>query len=524
MPEVPPLAPGAPYDVVIVGAGINGASAAQHLAAAGYRILLVERHDFGSGSSSRSSRLLHCGLRYLAPGRSILDFLWHPSRLASALRMARLAMQARSEFVRTSGERARSLRFCFPIFKDGPYRSWQVDLAFSLLRKLGPSDLPLDYRRLSREEAAQVPLLRELRDFDKLHSVATFREYQLDWPERICVDMVLDAERLGATVLNYTTARLAARSSEGWTVELRSSTGPDSPVIEVQARSVLNMAGIWIDEVNRAAEPRARRRVLGTKGCHIVVKLPPECAEYGIATLNSMQEPFYCIPWRGYHYFGPTETPYDGDKDDISVTHQERLWLLAEANRLLPSLALKESDVLMSWAGVRPLTFDENVPFGNRARIIHDLAADGMPNVLAMTAGPVMSHRSAGRELVQALARHVAPSSKAAAPDYTPRHFPENQNSPAFLADDGRVKLSDLCHAARQEHGRSLMDILFRRVGIGWDCSLSDDEVKRAAAAIGQELGWDGGRQLQEAADFKAEVARLFSPKPGLRPLGAGRP
>src|SRR3954468_12707739 len=93
---------GQAFDVAIIGAGINGSSAAQHLAAAGYRVLLAERGDFGSGSSSRSSRLLHCGLRYLAPGRSIFDFVIHPTRFFNALRMAQQGMQARSEFVRTS--------------------------------------------------------------------------------------------------------------------------------------------------------------------------------------------------------------------------------------------------------------------------------------------------------------------------------------------------------------------------------------------------------------------------------------
>jgi glycerol-3-phosphate dehydrogenase len=509
------------FDVAIIGAGINGASAAQQLAAAGYRVLVVERRDFGSGASSRSSRLLHCGLRYLAPGRSIFDFIRHPSRFVSALRMARLAMQARSEFVRSSGARARPLRFCFPIFKDGPYRGWQVDTAFATLRHLGPKDLPLDYRRISPAEAAATPLLGWLRDFGSLQSVATFREYQLDWPERICVDLVLDAERLGATALNYTSARLAGREERGWKVELRASRSPDDEPASVIARTVLNMAGIWIDEVNRAARPDARRRILGTKGCHIVVKLPPECAEYGIATLNTIQEPFYCIPWRGYHYFGPTETPFDGDKDDISVTPQERSWLVKEANRLLPQLALKESDVLMSWAGVRPLTYDEHVPFGNRARTIHDLAADGLDGVLAMTAGPVMSHRSAGREMAEAVALRLAPSAQPAAPDYTPRRFPDNQNTPPLLADDGRIKLSDLRHAAREEHGRTLSDILFRRVGVGWDCALSDDEVGRAAEAVGGELGWDRDRQLREAADFQLETSRLFSPQAGLRPRRA---
>src|SRR5262245_21101172 len=108
------------FDVAVIGAGVNGASAAQHLAAAGYRVLLVDKSDFASGSSGRSSRLLHCGLRYLAPGDSMLDFVFHPNRLAVALRMAKQAMDCRAQIVRTAGERTHAMNFCFPIYRNGP--------------------------------------------------------------------------------------------------------------------------------------------------------------------------------------------------------------------------------------------------------------------------------------------------------------------------------------------------------------------------------------------------------------------
>ena len=121
------------FDVVIIGGGINGASTAQHLAAAGYRSLIIDKGDFGSGASARSSRLLHCGLRYLAPGRSLFDFVRHPRRLATALRMARLAMEARGEFVRTTPDRATAMTLHFPIYRGGLYGAWQVDAAFALL-------------------------------------------------------------------------------------------------------------------------------------------------------------------------------------------------------------------------------------------------------------------------------------------------------------------------------------------------------------------------------------------------------
>ena len=119
------------FDVAVIGAGANGASAAQHLAGAGYSVLLIDKGDYASGSSSRSSRLLHCGLRYLAPGGSLWDFALHPSRLKTALTMAREAMLCRRQLVQTAPERVLPMTFHFPIWRDGVYRAWQVDLALA---------------------------------------------------------------------------------------------------------------------------------------------------------------------------------------------------------------------------------------------------------------------------------------------------------------------------------------------------------------------------------------------------------
>lgn len=112
---------GLAVDVLAIGAGINGVSAAPHLSASGHDVFLVDEADFGAGATARSSRLLHCGLRYLAPGRSLAEFLIRPDRLLTALRMARQAMTARAELVHTVPERVAAMRFCFPIYRDGPY-------------------------------------------------------------------------------------------------------------------------------------------------------------------------------------------------------------------------------------------------------------------------------------------------------------------------------------------------------------------------------------------------------------------
>jgi glycerol-3-phosphate dehydrogenase len=449
-------------------------------------------------------------LRYLAPGGSMWNFALHPSRLKVALSMARDAMLCRRQFVQTTPEHARALNFHFPLWRNGEYKPWQVDLALRLLAGLAPADVPLEVRRLSLEQARRTPLVNGLRDLDKLAGIAAFREYQFDWPERICMDEVLDAEQLGAVVRNYTPAKRLLREREGWAIVL-GDTLEAADEARVTASIVLNMAGIWIDRVNRTAGESATRKITGTKGAHIMVQLPPECADNGIATINRLHEPFYCFPWRGMHYFGPTETVYEGDLDDIRTTEEEIAELLGEANDLMPSLNLKRKDVIFTWAGVRPLTYDPNLPKGARSRDIHDLTAEGLPNVFAMTAGPIMTHRSAGPAMVKAVQSKLPPSGPERPVSYAARGFPDNQNSPPLLEDDTAVKLSDLRYAAEHEHATSLVDVLFRRVGVGWSKTMGAEAAHKAAETVADVLGWDAARVEAEALAYRKHVARLHT-------------
>jgi glycerol-3-phosphate dehydrogenase len=510
---------GRTFDVTVVGGGIVGASAAQHLTSAGYRVLLVDKGDFGAGSSSRSGRMLTCGLRYLEPGEGVSymssarwpvwRFLSKPRMFASGCRRAREAMNCRSEIVNTMPERVRAKTWIFPIYADGNYRPWHINAAAKLLWTLGPKDVPLDGRMYSPRKASPLPFVKWLRDPEKLSGVFSFREYRFEWPERICLDTVLDAERMGATVRNYTLAAALRREADGdWSVTLQDSAG-EAGAVKVRTHLVLNTAGIWIDRVNRLANPRAQRKITGTKGTHLMVKLPDECRVHGIFSEYRDGNPFYIYPWRGMHYVGPTDTLFEGDEDEVRATREEVDFLLEEANHLLPGLGLRRSDICFTWAGVRPQTNDPNLRMGARGRVIHDLASDGMPGVLALTAGNIITHRLSGRDLCAAVKQRLAPSMKPTPLSYAAKLHSRDESSPALLNHWPDVRMSDLRYAAKHESPVVLADLLFRRVGAGWTETMAREGAQAAAEEVADIMGWDASRIRREVGEYHALLSRL---------------
>ncbi|WP_439406503.1 FAD-dependent oxidoreductase [Bradyrhizobium sp. DASA03076] len=491
------------YDAVVIGLGINGAAALRELACAGYSVLGVDMHDFGSGASARSSRLLHCGLRYLAPGRSLWEFVWRPQQFATALRMARQAVTARNEFVHAEPHRVSAIKVHFPIYEGGPYATWQVRAAFGLLGAMNAHGIPLDYSMLSHDEAVRAPMLRMLRSRDQLKAVVSYREYSLIWPERICVDAVLDAEAAGAAMLNYTRVQSCAKTPQGdWRIHLEGN-------VEIRTPVVLNMAGIWIDDIVHTANLRAPRRVVGTKGAHILVRMPEECRSLGIASLNSKGEPFYCLPWGDYHYFGPTETLYEGDKERVFVNTTEMEFLLSEANRLFPSQALNASHIVQTWAGVRPLTFDSDLPMGKRNRLLHDLSRDDLAGMLALTGGPLTSHRSAGREVRQALDRLTGKIGDKREKIRWEHAAIDRDLLQKLCANEPRAN-EQLQRVLSNEQVRTLSDLFFRRLGVAWFERIEPAKVRQIASVVAAMLNWNEAKTEMEIAKFLDELNTIF--------------
>jgi glycerol-3-phosphate dehydrogenase len=486
------------YDTVVIGGGIIAAAAGQHLTAAGYRTLLVERDDYGSGTSSKTSRLQHCGLGYLsAASGSILAFLARPRTALECFSLMIRSMQGRAEFVRMAPERVKPITFILPLTPENAIPRWKARLAFRLMALSDGGQIPLDLRILSAEEARAHPALQGMAGLKNICGAMTFTEYQYHWPERIVVDTVMKARAIGMEALNHTAVTGLARDGDLWRVTLTTAEGSRT----ILGRAVVNCAGVWVDEITALAGAPYIRKNTGEKGTNIVVRLPESLSGIGFETVTAAGAPFYLIPWGELHYVGPWDSISDGKPAGFRATEEEIAAILGQLDRLFPGLGLGREHVLYAWAGVRPRSLCGDGKGSSPAVREHDLTDEGLPNVFIFTGGLLMTHRDAGRRLTRAVARRLKPSDP-------PRPLDTAQLP---LPDMHRVTEASVAHAVLSEQACTLSDILRRRLSVGWEPDLGLRHAEMTARLAAPHLGWTSEETKAQISRFTGETVADFS-------------
>lgn len=479
------------YDVVVIGAGAVGCAAARELAGRGYRTLLVDRADIGAGTSSRSSRLLYSGVGYLAPDFPLWQIPFRLNKVWQLFLYARNIMHCRAELVNDMPHRLAKRRFHYPFRKDDQFPHWMIDFGFRLMEKVASRGVPLAYRTLSPQQAAnESDMVRALPG--QLSGVAVFKEFMYDWPERICVDTALDAEQRGATLRNYTQVTKIERCDDGWQLTLEEQAPNLSERIHIQTKAIVNAAGPWVDRVfgNKQED---KKRVLGKKGVNVMVRLPDSWRGHGLEAFSSKGEPFYVFPWGDNHFVGPTEALVSENPDDVRVLDSEVDYILSETNLLFPDLKLTRKDVRHCWCGVRPMSTLDGKTVSLPVRAIED---PSMPGVVTMTGSYIMMHRHAGRLAAQSIEKHLG--KRGAAPQGMLIKEKE------VLNDD------DIAQIVLTEHVVSLSDLVRRRLPYGLNDSLGRDQAEHLSRIAATVLNWSEERRIQELQRFEKETNQVY--------------
>lgn len=368
------------YDLVVCGGGITGAGIARDAAHRGLRVALVEKRDFGAGTSSKSSKLVHGGLRYLEQGEIKLVFEGTNERAVQMRRAPHLV---------------RPIPFLFPVYKQAKPGLALVDIGlwiYDALAMFRAHKLHKTYR--GKKTRALEPALRG----DGLVGALEYYDCLTD-DARLTLENVLDAKTLGADVLSYTRAMGFARDGRGRVVAVRVRDELAGGERELKTRCVVVAAGPWTDDLlAEVGVPFGRKLLRPSKGVHIVVdhaKLPVNRA---VTMTTRDRRVSFCIPWVERTVIGTTDTDFSGTPDDVTADAADVKYLCDAANSYFPGAKLVPSDVIATWAGLRPLIAADAARASDVSRE-HDVFVRD-EGVIVIAGGKLTTYRRMAKEVV----------------------------------------------------------------------------------------------------------------------------
>jgi glycerol-3-phosphate dehydrogenase len=511
------------FDVLVVGGGIVGAAVARDAALRGLSVALVEKGDFGSGTSSKTSKLVHGGLRYLEQGR---------------VGLVREGLRERRTLLRIAPGLVEPLALALPLRADDPRPPWQVALGLALYdglareRSLGP------HRMLSARAALRLEPRLEA---DGLRSAAVYSDCRMD-DARLCLETALDAERRGAVCVNHAAVLSLARGPRGIEGALLED-GATGRRVHVSARAVVNATGPWADALRRESDPAAAPRLAPTKGVHLV--LPRASSQALFVRSRDDGRMVFVLPWEGHSLVGTTESEA-GDLDDLHATSDEVDYLLRVLARALPSVEAGPKDVVATFAGARPL-----LSYGKGSSTIasreHAVEVD-RNGLVSVMGGKYTTHRSMAEAAVDVVVERFGFPARPCATARAPLRRPARESrldlwrdvagllSPdrlrrillrygqsawdvlALVREDPSlaepvcphhdVALAELAHGARSEAATTVEDLLLRRTKVGYSRCGATESLPRVAAVLARHAGLPA-----EAVEAQAR-AHAAAPRP----------
>jgi glycerol-3-phosphate dehydrogenase len=526
---------GTTVDAIVIGGGMAGAGVARDLALRGASVALFEKGDFASGTSSKSSKLIHGGLRYL----ELMDF-----------RLVRESLREKKTLERLAPHLVRPLPFLVPVYRGGTRGLVTVRIGMWLYDLLTPGK-SRDRSRVMRpvEALSLEPAIAS----EDLRGAGYYVDDLLLFPERLCLENVLSAVRHGARAYNYCAVEEVTRGPRGADgVRVRDLlTGGTGAV---KAPVIVNCAGPWVDRLREMAGVAEKRpRILRTtKGIHCLL---PRLTERAVYLPTEDDRMIFVIPWRDFSLVGTTDTDFDGDPDRLWATRDEVTYLLAAVTKALPDPRVTLDNVAYTYAGVRPLSFAGEAS-ASRVSRQHKVIPEGPDGrFLSVTGTKLTCFRSLAEDVgdrvmrahgraapsrtgqlgLDGLDEEVAKVEARVRMDVSGEVAATGLGAPvlemlietygrgytrvlelARKLPDGMERLcpenpeivAQLHHAATDEMAVSLQDLLLRRTGIGQSPCRGLDCAPAIGARMAEVLGWSGRRLDAELDAYHEHVER----------------
>ncbi|KAL7948806.1 FAD dependent oxidoreductase domain-containing protein [Trichoderma barbatum] len=413
------------YDLLIIGAGATGAGIALDAVTRGLKVAIVDRDDFSAGTSSKSTKLVHGGVRYLEKAVMNLDY--------SQLQLVMEALHERKTFLKISPHLSNSLPILLPLknWFQAPYM-WVGTKAYDLLA--GSQGLEGSYFMSKSKAAANFPLLRQ----DNLVGALIYYDGQHN-DSRMNVSLALTAQLYGATVLNHVEVTGLDKDQNGRIrgATLRDTLGNGDKEFTVHAKGVINATGPFTDAVERMDDPSRMTLVAPASGAHVM--LPGSVCPNGMGMLEAATSDgrvVFVLPWQGYTVAGTTDNACEIEKEPVAQK-EDVDFILTEVNKLLkPGSKLGQSDILATWSGIRPLVRDPNAK-NTESLVRSHLVTVSASGLLTCAGGKWTTYRQMAEDAVDEAIKtfNLAPSA-VALPDISGAGLPGLQTTGHCMTKD----------------------------------------------------------------------------------------
>ncbi|HAR6066807.1 TPA: glycerol-3-phosphate dehydrogenase/oxidase [Staphylococcus pseudintermedius] len=392
------------YDLIVVGGGITGAGIALDATARGMKVALVEMQDFAQGTSSRSTKLVHGGLRYL-----------------KQLQVGVVAETGKERaIVYENGPHVTTPEWMLlPMHKGGTFGKFSTSIGLAMYDRLAGVKKSERKKMLSKKEtSAKEPLVKQ----DGLKGGGYYVEYRTD-DARLTIEVMKKAAEQDADIMNYAKVTNFLYDNKGKVNGVAVVDRLGNETFEIKGKKVVNATGPWVDEVRSADYSKNNKQLRLTKGVHVVIdqsKFPLRQAVYFDTEKDGRM--IFAIPREGKAYVGTTDTFYNNDKSKPLVNQEDRDYLVDAINYMFPTVHITDADIESTWAGVRPLIFEEGKDPSEISR--KDEIWEGKSGLLTIAGGKLTGYRHMALEIVDLVEKRLKQEYKLKFKEVDTKHIP----------------------------------------------------------------------------------------------------